>query len=308
MKKILFVILTTILILSCQNEEQDVQVYNASNEVLDFKGITLKYVDGRIILVSLKDAEMLVEDLNQGKNSQVILWLNQLPKYTSAFQAFDNITEKTLEATKGNVSAFKSFLYLNREENGDISFEPLIDHPILQFLINDKGILQIGDDIYKFERDQAIKVPLSLLQNGFDDNKLKSFSEYEVVPIVREFDQTIQTRGADYPNCTTTYSVPGGSRRIKGNMGTYSFGGSTYFTVSTQHQRRGTFGWVNSDADLLEHEGSYNSFLNPFYYSSTYDDHIASTWGPLNLPQNVFATHRATDLGNSAECYTSKNY
>lgn len=190
MKKIAYLFAIVLLTFSCEKStinDPAIDKEVSASIVPIVNNVTSK--EGRLIFETRDDfnktVNMLFEHQKKIENFE-----SQFSGYTSNSQAFDNFSSNLKDDTSINADAIRDFAFI-KESNGEKSIEHTIDLRLLSYLFNDKGILQIGDSIYKYTYEFTYK---------FDVNKL---SQLKSAKLVESMDGVTA-----YPNVRNRYKIP----------------------------------------------------------------------------------------------------
>ncbi len=188
--------------------------------------------------------------------------------YTAYFNAWRAIGEEEYETLVPKVLAgeplgdFSHLIFFTRNAKREWEEQMQISHPILQFLTNEKGILQVGDSVKKFSYDWAVSVPMNnpalvtRLENttDFSESFWHPFRSAITRSKIKESEQGVNSRAGN--NLDIREYEPGNLnlRRIRGLLEYQSNVQSLQVVSSeTKHQRRISGVWVGDEAPTLIH-------------------------------------------------------
>jgi hypothetical protein len=126
-------------------------------------------VDGRLKFNSQDEFQEAVDILLASKkNLQGVE--DQFTGFVSQQQAFANLTEASLVESGGAIEPYSTFAAIVEDEEGEKYLEPVVDSKLLRYIVNQDGLLQIGENIYKFNRDEVFV---------FDSGLLPEYQKYK---------------------------------------------------------------------------------------------------------------------------------
>ena len=190
--------------------------------------------------------------------------------YTAYFNAWRAIGEEEYETLVPNVLAeeplgdFSHLIFFTRNANREWEEQMQIDQPVIQFLANDKGLLQVGDSLKKFTYNWVVSVPVS---DAILVNKLQATTDFSESfwqpyrsPITRsKIQETVLSTRAGINEASAQYKPNNlNLRRVWGRttMVEASEGVNLVVTSETKHQRRIAGIWVGDEAPTLIHQSS----------------------------------------------------
>jgi len=186
MKKILYLIAVLLISFSCQKREE-VAIPQVKNSFPIASNVITK--EGRLVFNTRNDFNSVVQSLFENQK-KVKNFEDQFVGFTSNMQAYENYSKKLNEDSDINEEAIADFAFI-REDNGEKYLERAIDLHLLAYLFNDKGVLQIGDSIYKYTYDFTYK---------FSKNKLTQLKSAKI---------NVATDGViAYPNVRDKFEIP----------------------------------------------------------------------------------------------------
>ncbi len=137
-----------------------------------------------------------------------------------------------------------------------------IDHPIFQFLANERGLLQVGDSLKKFTYDWIISVPVRDLElvNALQtstDFSAASWIPYRTAIKRSKIQETVLNLRAGTNVAAALYKPNNlNMRRVYGETKMVSTGTELVVTSVTKHQRRISGIWFGDEAPTLIHQSS----------------------------------------------------
>jgi hypothetical protein len=162
MKIIVTILAGVLLLISC--EQQTDIAKNNNDSLLSVDNI--KVVDGRLVFSNYTHFNNTIDyifknqDLAEGFESR-------FKGFTSNRLAFKSIDSSLIATLDNDFSKIKDYAFI-QEIEGEKNLERVIDLPLLTYVFNEKGILQIGDSIFKFTYANTYK---------FHSNRMEDFSE-----------------------------------------------------------------------------------------------------------------------------------
>ncbi|MBC3787299.1 hypothetical protein [Spirosoma utsteinense] len=203
--------------------------------------------------------------------SELSAWEKQFEGYVSMRNAFESITAKQYE------EMIEHNLYDNYKDvlsvipSGDEKeIVANIEDRVASTVVNDRGLIQIGSDVYKIDRDKVVK--FSKYTTGIEGNQYSSSNVAEgitVNAIKRGLFKSSSVRGArpnDERNNIIEYWHNTSKRRLIGTV--YDWGpGITegvHIGLQTKHQRRLTGIWYAEEIPSINliGSGSYQTYQN----------------------------------------------
>ena len=136
------------LFLSSCDKEESIQSTETS------QSITLK--NGMIIFNTSDDFEKTIESLMKNQNN-LDQWEKNFNGFTSMRTAYDNLSEDDMQKIASNKSShhFRDILKISDDQEPEALMN--IDDEVLATLVNEQGLLQIGNEVYKFRYDMLYK-------------------------------------------------------------------------------------------------------------------------------------------------------
>ncbi len=264
MKKLSFFAFSMLILLmvSCSEKEliqdpvaENIIETNSSQKILPtLKDVTFN--DGRLVF---KDMSHYREVIEQVKDYQDVLdqLVLQFPDFVSNDAVYESVTYEDYLAN--GIEAYADVMYLNEEEDGSLSQEPVISGHFRSFA-SEKGMVQFGDKIWKINVATV---------DEFDVSELSSYREgnLEAMRTLNSFDIQIQEVSRNFwkETCKSEYNVRQGFRnirkRVTGKVHTFNYSNSwadiqanrdnraDVFT-RVKHQRRIGLVWWGDKADL----------------------------------------------------------
>lgn len=165
MKKLFYIIIIALITLSCEKSKIDVLGKNGNAlSTID----KIKVIEGRLVFQNYQDFNQTINYLFINQN-QIKDFESQFKGFTSNKQAFEKIDSSYLAKINYDFSKIGDFAFIQKINN-EKSLERVIDLPLLSYVFNDKGIVQIGDSIFKFTYEFTYKFNVAKL-NQFKSSK-----------------------------------------------------------------------------------------------------------------------------------------
>lgn len=214
--------------------------------------------------------------------------------FISLRRAFKDINEKDiLKISKNeNLPDYSSFIVIEQDYSGEKEAVRVISDPILATIVNKKGLIKIGNDMYKYYRDKVVIV------RNYNESKSTYLTNPNIIKdevkgifiekISRRVETTNQQKNFKMgkvlsdSHCTNYFDS---NERMAGvHEWEYqggAIGGRVSFKAITKNQKRFSGIWWASDADWLEQTGTAGliTIQNgvPGNYGETYDLSISRT-------------------------------
>lgn len=256
----MFAAIGILFIFACKKDLTEIPTETETTLTLTptLSNVTIK--DGRLVFKTKKDFENalgIVFDYQKDLKG----FESQFHGFISARQAFKNLTEADFVQSNGDITAYKDFATFIVQE-GETFLEPVVDAIMISYLVNQEGLLQIGQEITKFTRDATYTFDESQLENYRQNpERLTSLEKVERKAINRstadQKPENIQLRW-DVAQCDIPYQWDGRvqSRRISGEIANTSVYLYSEIRVQTKNRYRGFLGrWYYKKAKELKHQG-----------------------------------------------------
>lgn len=168
--------------------------------------------------------------------------------FTSMREAYNEILGKLDALTSlSDLDKFKNTVYLTEGNEPELLIQE--ENPILSEIINENGLVQIGDTIFRYAHDRILKIPETKRQEIplMFEQIIPSTSVIIVKIKGKEYGKTLSPRASvvDYDYISTT-------RRLKGELVVNNLGTYAEWYAQNTHQRKSDLGfWYASTADHL---------------------------------------------------------
>ncbi|MGY3795002.1 hypothetical protein [Aquimarina sp. 433] len=281
---------------------------------------SISVINGMIVFESEEVFEETISKLMKNQ-SELDQWESQFKSFTSMRSSYNNLSEDDYEKIEKNSTSYHFQDILKITEGDEPEARMNIDDLVLATLVNHKGCLQIGQDVYKFRYDILYKTNFENIQNLnqidlLDKQSLKSvgIETFEVTHTYNEVDLSDNNK-ADR-TCDKRYWKKK-RKRLKGEQWTTHIG-SLYSGAGarTKHQKRtARIWWRNKTKQLrLRVNGSYTQYLQGIpspIINVNEDTGWVSDDGreayTLNFCVNVNCTFQIHDLTSIHECTCDDN-
>ena len=246
----LFLALGVLTFVACKKENTEPTKASeiAAYPLLDKVAVS----DGRLKFESIQSFENSIKSIHEKQNS-LKGFESQFSDFVSSSQVFEAITEEDFAKQNGDISKFKNFAVIV-EKDGEKYFEPVIDLVHLSYLINQEGLLQVGDDVYKFTRDNLYK---------FSEAQMKDYIQFKdridlmpnviKTPITRKIETSERW---DVAQCDAGVPNSSGNRKVSTeieNTSTWLYSEAKIRVIN----RRKVLGiWVRSFTNGIDLSGS----------------------------------------------------
>lgn len=246
MKHLSLLSILLIILCSCQNRDLPKLEKEADIRVSE---------EGHLLFKDFDIFNNTVSNLLE--NHETILDFCSLYDYQPYFHAWDAIDSEEYETIAAkvmageNLGAYSHLILFKETLERGYEEELQINHPVMQWLTNEKGIVQIGDYLRKYTYDYLISVPLknvemsSLLKSETDFSDPK-WQPYKTAIERMNLSENIMTRAGN--NLDDQEYKPGSlnRRRIRGTTESFveSNGLDRVVVSHTKHQRKIGVVWV----------------------------------------------------------------
>ncbi len=231
------------LAIGCTEKEVFKPLDETEHDVANIKGI-----------VSFQSHASFAKAYTSFANKDDDYWENTIPKMFGHVSSLQVLKQFEDLVDDENTSLDKAISYLETYPNAiylaaDSTVETIIEDPILSALINDAGLLLIGDTLYQFSRNELKGLVFDPHHESVLDalDKFKNSSEDIVVhPILREeaaykYEKLGGSRSCRPKKCKDYYSR---KRRMKGAIWKINIWFIKGTGAQTKSQRKKWFFWV----------------------------------------------------------------
>lgn len=245
--------------------------HNKMNLIPDVSLMSTK-VEMRNGMVAFPSKEVFVKEMQYLSENQDKLgaWEAQFNGFTSMRSVYNqqmevlNNYENANTRLSSDTVNLDSFLYQNRHllttkgQGEEKEIVRHVDDELLATVVNQIGMVQIADSVYKITYDSvrvAIASNATSLLNGRSSNLNVQFQHYKTVQ-----------RMIGESSCIQSYTYGGKNRRMIGGITSVNVGIYTSIGVAVKHQVQGRLGvWWRNKAKKLRIQGtiSYNLTITP---------------------------------------------
>jgi hypothetical protein len=164
-------------------------------------------------------------------------------------EKYDELMKYGLEKAMkdGTIENYKDVLEITTDEKGKKEFNIAVGNHLLASIISEKGLYQMGNDIYKIKDRKAYKTTEDNIQElssvGIKESNKVSVVEFRVTP---KSNKSAKVAGyVDQQKTTTPYTAfPGANdRRFCTRIIIERVNGTSYAEFSVTHQRDNWYGW-----------------------------------------------------------------
>lgn len=287
-------LVSAVVVVSCSKDEQKVQA-------------PISVIDGRLVFESQEVFENQMKYLFDHQDN-LDDFENQFKGFTSSRQAFDNFTEEKYLAANEDMSSFKDYAII-LEKDGENYMEAVIDAELLSYVVNDKGLIQIGQKVHKYTYEKVFVFDVKDFEL-FETKGIKNVPNVKVYVIEREI-HLLQKQ--NILQCISSYD-DGDKKRLVGEVSRINNPAYGEAKVTTKHHRQGNGGtwWLNK-CDKLTQTGdvSFDKTILNVTTSHTVSSNKSKTnesqmskvldWTALSGVNFVFTAADVTHKGTCAK-------
>lgn len=169
--------------------------------------------------------------------------------FTSNRKAYKDFDQSVFERGDVDVAAIADIITIVTEDGEDY-VEPTVDAILISYILNDKGMVQVGDHVYKYTYDKVYKFDSEHLPAYLAHRNPNRISEVYAQPIERMVDGH---QRVDVAQCDNVYAS---GRKMSGELSATNALLYCEVKVQTKNRRRGWFNtWFYQDAETLEQRG-----------------------------------------------------
>ncbi|RMG19537.1 MAG: hypothetical protein D6730_21330 [Bacteroidetes bacterium] len=265
--------------------------------------------------VYLKTFDFLFK--NQG---QLDNWEKTFEGFKSMRTAFEEITdeEQQMMARNGSIKGYENVISIIRNKEGELEETINIEHPIIATLVNEDGLIQIGDVVHKYTRNKIIRLKNASQKQVeelklVNDQNLPSFGK--ISPIIRNTTPLNSSRAGNNTSWTT---YDAGKKRVKGQLEYYNDGNTKGYSGCTHHSKKKFGIWWASKTNSLRLQATgtavWGSVTENIDFDITETNVKKTATYALSYclvtcqtgPVHIDGTHSCGDCnhGSSVVCYT----
>lgn len=223
------------LVSSCTKEEIIPSKHNS-----DFQNVSL--IEGRLKFKTMDVFKESIQELSKNKINKI---KTTFPDFYSARDVFSNLI-------KNEFVDYKDYpnIVIEVYKNDELYLEPIIDYDLLSYFVNENGIIQIGDQIYKLTYDKLYQTNVSnlsqLTNNNFNNLGVKSSK------IIRETTE-ITLRSDDAQCDSGIYKKKRRKYKVSGELSTIASNIYSEIRCNSKHRKKAWYGaWIYKDAPWIK--------------------------------------------------------
>lgn len=272
-----------ITLISCDKQSVYTEHY-LTNEI-NLNGHIFKEVDGRLLFDDKNAFEETISQLQKDPELIEVLKSNSF-SFKSLNSAFDEISELILQASSETETEIEKLITNCKvgvlvEEQGEFYFEQTIPSEIMGELLNEKGIVQIGDSVYMHTRAYTIQGHINNIKeiesidinfNNKEKNHFFILHENMISPyLTTEKSEICTCRSQDFKDNDNR------TRRLRGGVYDVRLHLYNEIYISTTSLRKNLGIWLQSKVDFLEliAFGTYRDDV--FYIEKSFDISMSNT-------------------------------
>lgn len=260
------------------------KVETGKNGLLQEGSVNLK--DNRLVFSSGTFVEKYLSDLKKSQPD------GMNPTYSADIKGFKSMQEKYDELMKydigkaikdGTIENYKDVLEITTDEKGRKDFKIAIRNHLLASIVSEKGLIQIGNDVYKIKNGNAYKTDEKNIQELSSIEKKSDKISVVAFGVTSKSNKSAKVNGEIGEDRSIPYTAFAGAatRRFCTRIDIYKgfWSPSTvYGEFSVRHQRDNWYGWGGLDAGPW----SFNAGGScTFIYSTTSIPNIVG-WPTIN--------------------------
>ena len=307
MKKSLSLLLgvAVLAVVSCQKTEE--LKPNSRGVAMD-EAAAVRVVDGRLSFANQAAYDKTMKYL-VGHQSELAAWEKQFEGYVSMRSAFESITTEQYE------EMIERNLYDNYKDvvsvipSGDEKeIVANIEDRVASTVVNNRGLVQIGSDVYKIGRDKVVKFSKYVAGMENQYNISNAAEGITVNAVKRTLFKSSAARGArpsDERNNSLEYWHNTSLRRLIGTVYDWDPGitEGVHIGLQTKHQRRLTGIWYAEAIPSinLSGSGSYQTYQNGVVIGGP----TPFNTGPLSLGNENYLNYTIQYGGSNSYSYVS---
>ena len=278
---------STAFLQSCKDAMLEPEKVETSESSLSQKGSVISK-DNRLIFSSGMFVEKYLSDLKKNQPNEIN------PSYSVGIKGFKSMQEKYDELIKygleeaikdGTIENYKDVLEITTDEKGRKDFNIAVRNHLLASIISEKGLMQVGNDVYKIKNGNAYKTSENNIQElFFSDVKQSSKVSLITINVTSKSEKNAKVNGSVGEDKSKEYTAfPGAAlRRFCTRIDIYKnwwpWSKTAYGEFSVRHQRDNWYGWGGLDAGPWNFNAGGSC---TFIYSTTSTPNIV-TWQSVN--------------------------
>jgi hypothetical protein len=273
--KLLAGVVLVSLMSSCEH-----QVVNSTKESpIDASEGALSIEDGYLKFKSSETAQEVLVSLS--RTEKIHDFLTKYPEFTSMYSSYNQLVNndigKSLES--GTISDYEGSYRIIVGSDGLKEYTRAIVDQSLSAIVNQRGLVQIGDTLYKFSEEKTLKVHIRYKQDLFSSSSGNVISKDVLHRSITINTQKNAKILSDHNFADVEYQPSGGASkrryRIMGWSTNYWFPSNYWSTgVNIKHQRQNWWGWGAENAQSIALSGYFTVNGYPRSYagqSSTFN-------------------------------------
>ena len=277
---------STAFLQSCKDAMLEPEkVETSKSSPLQEGSVNLK--DNRLLFSSGTFAEKYLSDLKKSQPDGVN------PTYSADIKGFKSMQEKYDELMKydigeaikdGTIENYKDVLEITTDEKGRKDFKIAVRNHLLASIISEKGLIQIGNDVYKIKNGNAYRTDEKNIQELYSLEKKSDKVSVVAFEVTSKSNKSAKVNGNIGEEKSKPYIAFGGAatRRFCTRIDIYRggiFNSDTWYgEFSVRHQRDNWYGWGGLSAGPW----SFNAGGScTFIYSTTTIPNIVG-WPTIN--------------------------
>jgi hypothetical protein len=243
---------------SCK--EQDVILKPSDTGTAIAKEVFVK--DGRLVFDSKESFWKQVDALKTPES--IVAFNNKFEGFTSMKESYDELLKHDIgNAIKdGSLKNYEYSYEVSTNSDGSKEYDIAVKDNVISILLNNKGLVQMGDLIYRINDKEIIEVPEKNLNELFVQNsKNVKITIVKRIPFTDKANKSARLLGdtfgdyLDYQEYTPSGQQP---RRFRTYGYLSLYGGYARCTFYVTHKRLNWYGWGNANANewIFQVEGS----------------------------------------------------
>ena len=248
---------------------------------------TVVLKDNRLVFSSDKFLDKYLNDLKKNQPN------GMTPSYNVNIKGFKSMQEKYDELVSygigeaikdGSIENYKDVLEIITDEKGRKDFNIAVRNHLLASIISEKGLIQIGNDVYKIKNGNAYKANVDHIQELFSSDVTQS-NKVSLVSFntTSKSNKNAKVNGEIGEERSQEYIAFNGAatRRFCTRIDIYRgfWSHSIYGEFSATHQRNNWYGW----GELPTGPWNFNAGGSYTFKYSTYSNPVTTNWTSLNV-------------------------
>lgn len=235
--------------------------------------------NGRLIFKSQEVFDAALYQLLTGK-ADLDIWENQFEGFHSMRNTYQQLTEAEQKqiSERGLSPEQQAFMYLSTDEFGDLEAHRIISTLGLSTLANEKGVYQIGDQVFRHYQGQVAQ---GTYENEDQIVRLTQTPPsdldpaFELKEVIEEKLTSSFTRNGNNL-CTSSYTSGGRDYRFRNKLTHKVVSIYNIHSTSTKHQRRRFGIWWAFDADEIRIQVTGSATCCNVTHTVNYDSGVST--------------------------------